>query len=70
MNIKLSIEAQKRAGKYERNQAIKILAKGGLSYALIGRMYGLSRERIRQIVNREDKIRLSLWQRLLGRKDG
>lgn len=39
----------------KRNEEIKTLTSNGVSYAEIGRKYGLSRERVRQICSYETK---------------
>lgn len=48
MNKEKSIEGQKKAGTYNRNELIKTLYRPGLGEVL-GQRFGISRERIRQI---------------------
>jgi len=48
-----SIEYQRKVGTLDRNQAIVMLHKSGISQAELGRWFGLSRERVRQIIQRK-----------------
>ncbi|MBA7637625.1 hypothetical protein ES703_45271 [subsurface metagenome] len=48
MNEDECIKRQKRAGTHDRNKEIKALYRHGLGEVL-GRRFGISRERIRQI---------------------
>lgn len=50
MNKALSIKHQKIAGTYNRNLDVKKKVDAGWSFAAIGRFYGISRERPRQIL--------------------
>ena len=51
MKAELSINKQKIWGTYDRNQEIRLLVKNGMPQAEVGRMAGISRERVRQICN-------------------
>ena len=48
---RFSILHQKATGTYERNQQIRKLAQEGVNYAQLGRMFKLTRQAARKIVN-------------------
>lgn len=55
MNSKaLSILQQKAKGTYRRNEQIRLLAKDGENFASLGRMFKLSRQAVRAIVNQSN----------------
>ena len=63
MNKKLSAAKQKRAKTYYRNLLIKTLHSQGKSEAGIGRSFGLSRQRIFQILQLNKKRWYEFWKR-------
>ena len=51
----LSILRQKQAGTYERNKQIRKLYEDGVNMANLGRMFKITRQGIRSIVNQFGK---------------
>lgn len=51
----ISIRKQKEAGTKDRNEEIKFLRSQGISMPKIGKLHGVSRQRIFQIVNNKEE---------------
>ena len=64
MNKELSVKHQKIAGVYNRNELIKVVYRPGLGGAL-ARKYGISRQRVHQIISRNEHPKKRRWWKSL-----